>query len=265
MAIWTSRPGTIRSSSEARSMDHQEKHNPNQGERPYRSHLRPACLPCRRRKSRCQTEANTSTCLMCRAHGTSCVFPGDSAEEHSQSALPTPKVTPNSRHRRRSNFRNRTPVPTSFQNPLPQPRVPGECRFSGSLLGTETTAMDRTRLPNLANPHNSHGGAVAEHSTIYDEDPFDSSADDHAQNLHIVGPAVTKDSQVLSDYLSAIPGATRGTRMIVPVPAHPSRPVLFTRVQKRPLGVSVNRNPSAEKLEIIEKVLGSHAQDVIDV
>ncbi|KAF7528436.1 hypothetical protein G7054_g10136 [Neopestalotiopsis clavispora] len=45
-------------------------------ERPYRSHLRPACHPCRRRKSRCKHEAQSSSCLMCRVHGTDCVFPG---------------------------------------------------------------------------------------------------------------------------------------------------------------------------------------------
>lgn len=100
---------------------------------------------------------------------------------------------------------------------------------------------------------------------MYEEDLFDSSADDQAQNLHIVGPAVTKDSQVLSDYLSAIPGATRGTRMVVPVPANRSGPVLFTRVQKRPVGISLNRSPSAEKLEIIEQLIGLQASDVIDV
>lgn len=91
------------------------------------------------------------------------------------------------------------------------------------------------------------------------------SADDHALNLHIVGPAVTKDNQVLSDYLTAIPGATLGTRMVVPVPASRSRTILFTKVQKRPVGIAVNRSPSAEKLELIEKLLEPYAADVIDV
>lgn len=44
-------------------------------ERPYRSHLRPACLQCKRRKSRCKIEAHSPACLMCRVHGTSCTFP----------------------------------------------------------------------------------------------------------------------------------------------------------------------------------------------
>lgn len=53
--------------------------------------------------------------------------------------------------------------------------------------------------------------------------------------------------------------------MVVPVPASRSRPVLFTRVQKRPFGVPVNRSPAAEKLEMIEKLLEPYAGDVIDL
>ena len=108
------------------------------------------------------------------------------------------------------------------------------------------------------------GMADRQRYNMYDED-FDSSADDQAQNLHVIGPALTKDNQVLSDYLSAIPGATRGTRSVIPILACESKPVLFTRVQKRPLGVSINRSPSAEKLEIIEKLMGPSTSEIIDM
>jgi hypothetical protein len=53
--------------------------------------------------------------------------------------------------------------------------------------------------------------------------------------------------------------------MVVPVPANRSRPVLFTRVQKRPIGISVHRSPSAEKLDIIENLIGPPAPDIIDM
>lgn len=82
--------------------------------------------------------------------------------------------------------------------------------------------------------------------------------------MHIVGPAVTNDKQVLSDYLSGIPGATRSTRMIIPESAGRSQPVLFTMVQKRPVGLAVNRSPSAEKLAIIEKILEPFVDDIIN-
>jgi hypothetical protein len=52
--------------------------------------------------------------------------------------------------------------------------------------------------------------------------------------------------------------------MIVPIPATRSRPVLFTVVQKRPVGVGERKSYSADKLEIIEKLLGPHIGDVID-
>jgi hypothetical protein len=52
--------------------------------------------------------------------------------------------------------------------------------------------------------------------------------------------------------------------MIIPEPASCSRPVLFTEVQKKPVGLKLNRSPSAEKLEIIEKLLEPHSEAVID-
>ncbi|KAM5346456.1 hypothetical protein ACJ41O_009461 [Fusarium nematophilum] len=99
-----------------------------------------------------------------------------------------------------------------------------------------------------------------------DESPLALGSNDQQQhNLHIVGPAVTSDSQVLSDYLSAMPSATRGSRMVIPATGNRSRPVLFTMVQKRPLGLDSNRSLSAEKVHLIEKILEPFAADVLDV
>ncbi|RSL53578.1 hypothetical protein CEP54_010341 [Fusarium duplospermum] len=91
------------------------------------------------------------------------------------------------------------------------------------------------------------------------------SNEEQQHNLHIVGPAVTSDNQVLSDYLSAMPSATRGSRMVIPVPGNRSRPVLFTMVQKQPLGLDSNRSLPAEKLQIAEKVLEPFLSDLLDV
>lgn len=135
-----------------------------------------------------------------------------------------------------------------------------------------TSSIDRSRLQHTVSSqsgtvHSLTGHEISSRNqeAINTDEPstleFD-SADDHALNLHIVGPAMTKDNQVLSDYLSAIPGATR---IVAPVPVSRSRPVLFTRVQKRPVGITINRSPSAEKLEMIEKLLEPHTADVIDV
>lgn len=52
--------------------------------------------------------------------------------------------------------------------------------------------------------------------------------------------------------------------MMIPASASQSKPILFTLVQKRPVGVTVKSSPSAEKLEIIEKLLESHTDALID-
>lgn len=133
-----------------------------------------------------------------------------------------------------------------------------------SMLGQQHVSAS-AGAPSNSVPSSRHGAHVSAFNNQEEESPLTlGSRDDQQLNLHIVGPAVTNDSQVLSDYLSAIPGATRSTRMIIPEPASRSRPVLFTMVQKRPVGIAVNRSPSAEKLEIIEKMLDPHIPDLID-
>lgn len=235
------------------------------GERPYRSHLRPACLACRRRKSRCHTEPGADRCLMCRAHGTDCLFPGGSPG-------PTSKDSPDQVARRRGRGKSSatpritTPPFHTVSSPRAHPTV-ASTSIPGSQNGdmvAGSASSSSAYNPSLNPPPNRSHHQQEMHGGDSPSIEF-GSADDHASNLHIVGPATTKDNQVLSDYLSAIPGATRGTRMVVPVPASRSRPVLFTRVQKRPFGVPVNRSPSAEKLEMIEKLLEPYAGDVIDL
>jgi hypothetical protein len=254
---------------------------PQGGERPYRSHLRPACLPCRRRKSRCQTEGLAAggtggggACLMCRAHGTECVYPG-SGEQQPSASPKSASVDRRHQHRRASGVRDRNPGysirgPDERRVPLPNSLSPSVGKSTASSGNTSSgTASVQAHTSTV---HGLADGRPLNQATNHraDVDEADQSslefgtADDHALNLHILGPAVTKDNQVLSDYLSAIPGAGRGTR-VVPVPASRSRPVIFTRVQKRPVGRSGNRSPSAEKLEIIERLLEPYASDVIDV
>ncbi|CAH0014830.1 unnamed protein product [Clonostachys rhizophaga] len=242
-----------------------QQHQQGRGERPYRSHLRPACLTCRRRKSRCHTEPGADRCLMCRAHGTDCLFPGGSPGPASKDSpdqvarrrgrgksSATPRITTPPFHPVSGPRAHPTVASTSIPGPQNGDMVPGSASSSSAYNPSLNPPPNRSH-----HQQEMHGG---------DSPSIEfGSADDHASNLHIVGPATTKDNQVLSDYLSAIPGATRGTRMVVPVPASRSRPVLFTRVQKRPFGVPVNRSPSAEKLEMIEKLLEPYAGDVIDL
>ncbi|CAG8132629.1 unnamed protein product [Penicillium olsonii] len=180
-------------------------------ERPYRSHTKPACIPCRRRKSRCKFEPHTEACLMCRAHGTECTFPNGRAKATHK--RPSTETLP------------RIPHPAVRTQPLNDPMV--------------ASPQLPSQIPNL-------------------DTPLSLEADD--DNPHIVGPVVTGDSHVLADYLSNISG--QGMREIRPVePGSSSSPVIFTKVQKRPLGLTVNSNPAMKNLETIEKLVepwGTH-------
>lgn len=207
-------------------------------ERPYRSHLRPACLPCRRRKSRCQTEANASACLMCKLHGSDCCFP-DPAQLNS---------TARSAPRRQSTRRRNRNAPTR--------EPPATATRSSSRRSTETVD---------APPLQATGTLQFENMNQITEEPLGlNAADDGNHNLHIIGPAAADDSRVLTQYLSDVSDAPRSSRMVAPVSSGISRPVMFTAVQKRPLGIATHPSPSAEKLEIIEKLLEPDLDDVID-
>ncbi|KAF3068023.1 hypothetical protein CFAM422_008085 [Trichoderma lentiforme] len=238
----------------------QENQQQSGGGRPYRSHLRPACVPCRRRKSRCQTAGDATVCLTCHAHGTECYFPGDSQTSES----------PEPARRRRRRVEARPSPDASGVSPLRVARgvAPfhgnAKANTSASIIGTRGTSMGRQS--SMAVPNVPSGSITGMSRTDQGEESTLAlgSDDDQHLNLHIVGPASTNDSQVLSTYLSGIPGATRSTRMIIPEPASCSRPVLFTEVQKRPVGLNLNRSFSAEKLEIIEKLLEPHNEAVID-
>ncbi|TQV97779.1 N-terminal binuclear Zn cluster-containing/DNA binding domain-containing protein [Cordyceps javanica] len=210
-------------------------------DRPYRSHLHPACIPCRRRKSRCQTEADSLACLMCKLHKSNCHFP-DSPRSS--------KLAPSSASRRL-----------------------GTSQRSRNLVGT-TAGQTRTTLTRSSRRRTSAEaahGTQAVGSPQPHQPPKDSqeprglnTADDENLNLHIVGPAATDDSRVLTDYLAGVPGAPRVTRVFLPGSTGRSKPVLFTSIQKRPLGKAAHRSPSAEKLEIIEKLLEPKLDQIID-
>lgn len=201
---------------------------------------------------------------MCRAHGTACAYPGQSEQNRDPKRCAVTKNLQLS-GRKRHGAQQRTSFRISSDDRVPLPSRPsGSSAVSASSSTEAHSSTVRARSDGRQASH-----PVQRQPTTYEDElpalEF-GSADDHALSLHIVGPAVTKDSQVLSDYLSAIPGAvTRGSRMLVPVPTSRSRPVLFHKVIKRPVGISVNRSPSAEKLEMIEKLLEPHIADVIDV
>ncbi|KAJ5450940.1 hypothetical protein N7491_000122 [Penicillium cf. griseofulvum] len=180
-------------------------------ERPYRSHTKPACVPCRRRKSRCKLEPHAA------AYQSQPRKKRSAAEEATK--LPHPNL--------------RTPTVTAHSVSRP-PLVAASPQFSVV-----------TQVQN-------------------DQDtPLSLEAED--DNPHILGPAVTGDNHVLADYLSNISGG-QGIREIRPVePGSSSSPVIFTKVQKRPLGLLVNSSPALHKLQTIEKLLEPWGPHLIDI
>ncbi|KAH8652350.1 fungal-specific transcription factor domain-containing protein [Xylariales sp. PMI_506] len=212
---------------------------PAPNERPYRSHLRPACNPCRRRKSRCKIEEHAFSCLMCRVHGTECTFPNDAP----QSTSPTPSRV------------HKSPVPKKPSSRSPALRSPVALNERSSISAAVENPPPASVpwAPDLCN-----GDEIIQRTPL--------SVDDTEQeNPHIVGPANTSDSQVLTDYLSSISNGTRGVRMIRPVPSSRTKPVLFASVKKRPVGMDVISNPPREKLIIIEKLLESFIEPLMDI
>ncbi|KAK2590865.1 hypothetical protein QQS21_011439 [Conoideocrella luteorostrata] len=237
-------------------MQHQNQTTAQPG-RPYRSHLKPACLPCRRRKSRCQTEQGSVICVTCRAHSTECTFPAASDT--------SPRSGPSQRRRRKDATLPRNATPGNAAAPrtadtgcLAKPRSPVD-----DVGGTAQFANTSSPLNTWSSTQNVNRGSSG-HDQQDEQTPTLGSAEEAHHNMHIVGPEVTNDSQVLSDYLSGIPEAVTSTRMVIPESASRSKPILFTLVQKRPLGQVANRSVALEKLDIIEKILEPYTKHIID-
>ncbi|KAJ5238830.1 transcriptional regulator family: Fungal Specific TF [Penicillium chermesinum] len=213
-------------------------------ERPYKSHVKPACLPCRRRKSRCKLEPTTTACLMCRAHGTECSFP---AEKRRKTAPRTP---------RRRNYEGNA---SASETP-----VPGTETALAPDIGVLRNASSRNHPFSSPTVRNMHQPARSEWGPPpgAQETPLSLEAED--DNPHIVGPAVVDDSHVLADYLSGFSGS-RGIRSIQPIQPGCSSPIVFTKVQKRPVGIMLNSNPALHKLQIVEKLIEPWSSHMVDL
>ncbi|KAJ5349950.1 hypothetical protein N7541_007677 [Penicillium brevicompactum] len=145
---------------------------------------------------------------------------------------------------------------------MPAPKVTVQDRAAYRGLSDVSCPRHRLHIPKWARkghaPQTAFRGDSADNSTAGSAHPCGSAidgaeADD--DNPHILGPAVTGDNHVLADYLSNISGG-QGIREIRPVePGSSSSPVIFTKVQKRPLGLNVNSSPALKNLETIEKLV----------
>ncbi|EUC29299.1 hypothetical protein COCCADRAFT_106892 [Bipolaris zeicola 26-R-13] len=186
----------------------------------------PACNPCRRRKSRCKYEPAEHACLMCKAHQTQCVRTLRNGSV--QGTWRDDQIEQSSCHPRQSP-----------SQPSMRTRDLGPSAVDANLAAISTS-------PSL------YLGAAPEVA-------FDA---DNEDNPHIAAPATAADSHFLQGYLSSI-HAAQGERAIRPaLPGTASAPVIFMRVKKRPVGLTIDPNPSSAKLQMIVKLLEPH-QDAL--
>ncbi|KAK2792528.1 hypothetical protein FQN51_001646 [Onygenales sp. PD_10] len=204
--------------------------------RPYRSHSHPACLPCRRRKSRCRTKDIAENCISCQVHGTECVFPQAVSSQSPRRHVRAKRVKRNTPRRDRKDQIPSRPTPLrQFHLGHPERHYPDD--------------EERSDAPSNC------GGMFAE-------------AGDNGS--HIVSPAIVDDSEMLESYLTTT-AETHGRRLIRAFPpANASgrtvRPVLFSTLPKRSSGgVGSHQSRASEKYELIEKLIEPHAKDLVDL
>jgi hypothetical protein len=221
--------------------------------RPYRSHVHPACLSCKKRKSRCRTKDSSEACMMCQAHGTECVFPhaDERLLQRSSHSLRGLSAVDRRARSARENLMSPAAKVSSKDTPRPVDERGGvRPQFHSPFTGPQDH-------PPLTASHPRHDETMPAITGI--------AADTGDNSSHVVSPAVVGDNDVLESYLSAMPEA----RHRRPIRTNSSssrlaRPVSFNTVPRRPLGVAVNQSLAATKCEVIEKYIEPDAKDLLD-
>ncbi|KAI8952423.1 fungal-specific transcription factor domain-containing protein [Xylaria longipes] len=212
--------------------------------RSYRSHSQPACIPCRKRKSRCKLDgADSTTCLLCKLHGNECVFPVPSAA--------TPSAATSHRRAQKRVAREKPDVPLSQPRPSAstyQHDPPQDVSAQGTSAPPAIESSCSLEVP--------FADSIATASPSRDE-------------FHVIGPVQSSDAQLIANYLFNNPGiGARAGRIIVTRPDHlPSgqRNVLFNAVRRHPLGYVLTQSPQASICEVVTKLLEPHCDNLVDV
>ncbi|KAH6724188.1 C6 transcription factor [Leptodontidium sp. MPI-SDFR-AT-0119] len=199
--------------------------------RPYRSHKIRACDACRKRKVRCDVESIGNNCQICREQGKTCQY---SVEQKPSRVRRLPPSDPSLGERQ-----NNTPG---------LKRSHALIHDSGSLNTPDpaTQSWESSRMPR-------HG--------LANDDPR--SSDKGRHSLHIVGPAVSSDAHVLEQYMS--PGSPEGRTSDNPYSVYfsdPSKPILYKKVPRGRVGLSINDNAGVKQREIFEQILYPNASQI---
>lgn len=233
-------------------------------DRPYRSHLQPACLSCRRRKSRCRLDEGAAVCYMCHVHGSECVFP-----EATKSSTPRRK---RARITKTSELQGQITMEDSGHTP-----AIGEGIGMTPVPGPPSDFSQRVQ----ASAFWDHGlQQQQQHHAIYSSgyvptdapvpEPVSNQAEDAEQSAHIVGPATTNDAQVLGGYMSGLPQGSTGSSPTWSFPNTMSfrdvrKPVVFAPIRKQPEGMKLTQTQGMYQCQVIEKLVDPYGQDLIDL
>ncbi|KAF9884033.1 hypothetical protein FE257_002371 [Aspergillus nanangensis] len=206
----------------------------NAGARPYRSHKVRACDLCRKRKSRCTVDIPGQSCLLCRVQGADCHYQEEPAQDTSVPNGSDPKGW----------------SVDQVNDKLPS----GQKRKRTSDSDSPSDTIRRDDLSSLT-----HGDSAS------GNDPSRQGVDDpHNQSVHIVGPVVADDAQVIEKYTE------RSNQNIEPK-SHPynvysndpRNPILYTTISRRRQGMRVGVPPGENQKEILEQILGPFKHDLV--
>lgn len=226
--------------------------------RAYRSHSQPACLACRRRKSRCVIDGDTDNrCSLCIIHETECVFPSKKVEtadaEDQSNAVPK-----SAREQRPSRKRKRHDEASAAT-------LPGRSSSaSQEILNHETHRQSGQAQNPFAQPV-----GVAK---SFEDSPAALrllGETDH-ESSHIVGPLLANDAEVLQNYFSVLPQSNNPGQTVRPTPYSmfskgPGGPVLYMTVQRQPAGLVKGNSPGFDQYRVIEKLVEPFAEDLLNL
>ncbi|KAB8229137.1 hypothetical protein ETB97_006391 [Aspergillus alliaceus] len=212
----------------------------NAGARPYRSHKVRACDLCRKRKSRCTVDIPGQSCLLCRVQGADCHYQEESNHDPSIANAPDPKrwsVDDTGESMSSGQKRKRTPHSDS-------PPSSNRPRESISTLPRANSAVDNRgsepRRQGLEDPHN--------------------------ESVHIVGPVVADDAQVIESFMPPEHSNKNEDPNSHPYNVYsndPRKPILYTTISRRRQGMRVGIPPGENQKEILEQILGPFRHDLV--
>lgn len=217
-------------------------------ERPYRSHLQPACLECRKRKSRCIRNIEAEVCLHCAVRNVRCVLPDTKDKpKGKRSSKSTRAITESSANKQHFAKRRRQSSPS--KDTRPETDMVTVDRSDGLISASNTAA-----LPEVSEQcFNATAGIL---DSTEDESP------------HVVAPSSIDVGNALNGTLLTSISTRRP--LICPVAATKKsgigvNPVMFTTVRRRPLGHVKHQSCAAAKCEIIEKLIGPGIEELVNV